>query len=60
MSNLANVAAVFLIRLIGKNLVVRDGFASFFFHPYLDISYLQQAVSGLRAVGYTFVSPASL
>ena len=43
-----------------KNLVIRDGFASFFFHPYLDISYLQQAVSGLRAVGYTFVSPASL
>ena len=43
-----------------KNLVVRDGFASFFFHPYLDISYLQQSVTGLQAAGYTFVSPASL
>jgi uncharacterized protein YdaL len=43
-----------------KNLVVRDGFASFFFHPYTDITYLQQTVSGLRAAGYTFVSPASL
>ena len=43
-----------------KNLVVRDGFASFFFHPYTDITYLQQTVAGLRAAGYTFVSPASL
>ena len=43
-----------------KNLVVRDGFASFFFHPYLDVSYLQQTVAGLKATGYTFVSPASL
>ncbi|HET7531028.1 MAG TPA: polysaccharide deacetylase family protein [Mycobacteriales bacterium] len=43
-----------------KNLVVRDGFASFFFHPYLDISYLQQAVEGLQAAGYTFVTPATL
>ena len=43
-----------------KNLVVRDGFASFFFHPYLDISYLQQTVAGLKAVGYSFVSPSSL
>ena len=40
--------------------MVRDGFASFFFHPYLDISYLQQTVDGLQAAGYTFVSPASL
>jgi uncharacterized protein YdaL len=43
-----------------KNLVIRDGFASFFFHPYLDISYLQQSVAGLKAAGYTFVSPSSL
>jgi uncharacterized protein YdaL len=43
-----------------KNLVVRDGFASFFFHPYTDISYLQQTVAGLKAAGYTFVSPSSL
>jgi uncharacterized protein YdaL len=43
-----------------KNLVIRDGFASFFFHPYLDITYLQQSVNGLKAAGYSFVSPASL
>jgi uncharacterized protein YdaL len=42
------------------NLVVRDGFASFFFHPFLSLRYLRQAVTGIQALGYTFVSPASL
>jgi len=32
--------------------------ASFFFHPYLDVSYLQTTVEGIQAAGYTFV-PAS-
>jgi uncharacterized protein YdaL len=49
-----------LINCAQKNTVVRDGFASFFFHPYLDISYLQQTVNGFKAAGYTFVSPSSL
>jgi len=40
--------------------VVRDGFASFYFHPFLDIGYLQQTVEGLQGAGWTFVSPASL
>ena len=40
--------------------VVRDGFASFYFHPFLDIGYLQQTVEGLQGAGGTFVSPASL
>ncbi len=40
--------------------VVRDGFASFYFHPFLDIGYLQETVEGLQAAGWTFVSPASL
>jgi uncharacterized protein YdaL len=43
-----------------RNLVVRDGFASFYFHPFFDISYLRQTVEGIKAAGYTFVSPASL
>lgn len=43
-----------------KNLVVRDGFASFFFHPYLDLSYLRDTVSGLKNLGYTFVDPSGL
>jgi uncharacterized protein YdaL len=49
-----------LINAASKNLVVRDGFASFFFHPYLDITYLQQTVTGIRNLGYTFVNPALL
>jgi uncharacterized protein YdaL len=39
--------------------VVRDGFASFYFHPFLDVSLLGQVVEGLRALGYTFVGPAA-
>lgn len=37
------------------NTVIPDAVQSFFFHPYLDISYLQQIVAGLQAMGYTFV-----
>ncbi|WP_205863246.1 DUF2334 domain-containing protein [Planosporangium thailandense] len=40
------------------NTAVRDGVASFFFHPYLDVSYLKTIVEGVQADGYTFV-PAS-
>jgi uncharacterized protein YdaL len=43
-----------------RNLVVRDGFASFYFHPFFDINYLKQTVEGIQAAGYTFVSPTSL
>jgi uncharacterized protein YdaL len=42
------------------NLVVRDGFASFFYHPYLGTSYLQQIVPQIKSLGYSFVSPAGL
>jgi uncharacterized protein YdaL len=41
------------------NTVIKDAVQSFFFHPYLDISYLKQIVEGLQAMGYTFV-PASV
>ena len=35
--------------------------ASFFFHPDDDsLTYLQQIVTGIKALGYTFVSPATL
>lgn len=51
-------------------LVVRDGFASFFYHPYL-IQFpeltgaggrleLRRLIQGVEALGYTFVSPDSL
>jgi uncharacterized protein YdaL len=42
------------------NLVVRDGFAAFFFHPFLELRYLRQTIDGIRRLGYTFVSPSSL
>ena len=44
-----------LIRAARKNRVLRDAYASAFFHPYLDLSYLQELVSGIKALGYTFV-----
>jgi len=47
-------------RAARANLVVRDGFAAFYFHPFLNLSYLERTVTGIRALGYTFVSPSSL
>jgi uncharacterized protein YdaL len=42
-----------------RNLVVRDAWASFFFHTYDNVSYLKQTVLGLKSLGYTFVSPTA-
>jgi uncharacterized protein YdaL len=41
------------------NLAVRDGWAGGYFDPDLDISYLQQMVAGIRALGFTFVPLAN-
>jgi uncharacterized protein YdaL len=41
-----------------RTLVVRDGFASFFYNPTDSIAYLQQTVVGLKGLGYTFVGQA--
>ena len=49
-----------LISRAQKNLVVRDGFASFFYHPHLGVALLKQTVEGIKGLGYTFVSPTSL
>jgi uncharacterized protein YdaL len=49
-----------VIRAARANLVVRDGVAAFYFHPFLPVKYLARAVEGVQAAGYTFVSPASL
>ncbi len=43
-----------------RNLVVRDGFASFFYNSDDNISYLQQTVQGIKNLGYTFVSPSAI
>ncbi len=42
------------------NLVVRDGIASFFFHPYLGTDRLTFLLDQFTSLGYTFVSPSRL
>jgi uncharacterized protein YdaL len=49
-----------IIRAARANLVVRDGIAAFYFHPYLPLKYLKRTVAGIQALGYTFVNPNSL
>jgi uncharacterized protein YdaL len=46
-----------LLARAAANLVVRDGFASFFFHPWFSPSVLRAIVTGIQAAGYTFVEP---
>ena len=36
------------------NLNVRDGYASFFFHSFLDIDILKEIIEGVENLGYTF------
>ncbi|WP_326847102.1 polysaccharide deacetylase family protein [Streptomyces kaniharaensis] len=49
-----------LIASAKANLAVRDGVASFFYHPYYDVTPLQQTIDGIKALGYTFVGPTDL
>ncbi|MCI3270424.1 DUF2334 domain-containing protein [Streptomyces cylindrosporus] len=49
-----------LIASAKANLAVRDGFASFFYHPYYPTQPLKDTIDGIKALGYTFVSPSSL
>lgn len=49
-----------LIARARANLVVRDGFASFFYHPHLGTEQLRLTVQGIKALGYQFVSPTTL
>jgi uncharacterized protein YdaL len=58
--NIPSSLAQDLIHTAQVNRVVRDGFASFYFHPFFDINSLTEIVSGIRAAGYKFVRPASL
>ena len=43
-----------------KNLVIRDGFASFYYHPYLGTADLITVLDGLKAQGWTFVAATSV
>lgn len=49
-----------LVATAQKNLVVRDGVASFFFHPYYPLSELKAIVQGVKSAGYTFVAAGAL
>ncbi|EDY52004.1 conserved hypothetical protein [Streptomyces clavuligerus] len=49
-----------LIANAKANLAVRDGFASFYYHPFHTVAPLKTIVEGIQALGYTFVSPESL
>jgi uncharacterized protein YdaL len=46
-----------MIATARRNLVVQDGFASFFYHWYEDPERLRRTVRGIKALGYTFVTP---
>ena len=39
-----------------KNLVIRDAWASMYYHPYLGLSYLQQLIPEIKKLGYQFVA----
>ncbi len=43
-----------IIKGAKANLTVRDGFASFFFHSFLDLKILEQLVDRIENLGYTF------
>ncbi|MEV4435337.1 polysaccharide deacetylase family protein [Streptomyces sp. NPDC049585] len=49
-----------LIASAKANLAVRDGVASFFYHPYYAVDPLKQTIDGIKALGYTFVGPTDL
>ena len=40
--------------------VVTDGVQSFYYHPYLGTGYLKQLVSGIKGMGYQFVSAGTV
>jgi uncharacterized protein YdaL len=49
-----------LIASAERNLVVRDGVASCFYHAYLGTDHLKDLVAGIKKLGYSFVSAESM
>lgn len=49
-----------IVRAARANLVVRDGFASFFFHPFFSVDELKPIIEGIKAAGYEFVAASDL
>ncbi|HTO95289.1 MAG TPA: polysaccharide deacetylase family protein, partial [Bacteroidota bacterium] len=50
----AEAAVKRIIASANVNLAVRDGFASHFFHAFVDPALLEQIVDGVQALGYTY------
>jgi uncharacterized protein YdaL len=44
-----------LVRVAKNNLVMHDAWASMYYHPFLGLSYLQQLIPSIKALGYEFV-----
>ncbi len=44
-----------MLRRAGKNLYVRDGFASAFYHTFIPFQNLERLVEGVKALGYTYM-----
>jgi len=42
------------------NLAVTESTASFYFHPFLDLTYLKEIVEGVQDLGYEFVPVTDL
>lgn len=53
--NVSRTAVRNVIKGAKTNLNVRDGFASCFFHEFLDIDLLSELVDGIKALGYTYI-----
>lgn len=49
-----------LIATARRDLVVRDGFASFFFHGYFTVDELKPIITGIKAAGFQFTAAAGL
>jgi uncharacterized protein YdaL len=43
-----------IIKAAEKNRVIRDAWASAYFHPYLHLRYLKRVVEGVKELGYTY------
>src|SRR2546425_948992 len=49
-----------LLRAASANLVVRDGFSSDLFHPFVDLAPLRELVRGVKKLGYTYLDVKTL
>jgi uncharacterized protein YdaL len=53
-------SAADIVRVAQANRVVRDGFASFFFHGYYTVEELKPIIDGIKAAGFEFTAASAL